>query len=185
MGSYWSLGRPGNLRSRWGNRALVVGRIRGDGDRAGLPRPDLSGPDGFAALSDRLAHALDLLPGERFDALVVDEAQDMREGWWTALQLCLTDPDNGIIYAFRDDAQRLRHPEETAGETGLAGDAPELPSMSSTRTSAIRGRSTSSLRGSAQGVRPSARDLKVRRSNSWSCAARTRQPRLWAAPYTG
>ena len=37
--------------------------------------------------------ALEMMPEERFDAIVVDEGQDFREEWWTMLQLAMTDPD--------------------------------------------------------------------------------------------
>lgn len=57
-----------------------------------------------------LMNALECLPGNRFDAIVVDEGQDFAEDWWTALQLCLSDPDQGVLYVFFDDNQRLyRH----------------------------------------------------------------------------
>lgn len=46
--------------------------------------------------------------GPRFDALVVDEAQDFIAPWWQALQAWLVDPDRGIRYVFFDDAQCLR-----------------------------------------------------------------------------
>jgi hypothetical protein len=42
-----------------------------------------------------------------FDAIVVDEGQDFLDNWWTALQLLLEDPENGLIYVFYDDNQRL------------------------------------------------------------------------------
>lgn len=44
---------------------------------------------------------------ERFDAILVDEAQDFLEPWWTPLQALLADPDDGILYAFYDDNQSL------------------------------------------------------------------------------
>jgi hypothetical protein len=44
-----------------------------------------------------LAEAVDAL-GPRFDALIVDEAQDFDEAWWLPLQMLLRDPDHGIVY---------------------------------------------------------------------------------------
>ncbi len=46
--------------------------------------------------------------GARFDALVVDEAQDFIAPWWQALHAWLVDPDRGVRYVFFDDAQCLR-----------------------------------------------------------------------------
>lgn len=42
-----------------------------------------------------------------FDAIVVDEAQDFGDLWWTAVLACLTDPDNGELFVFMDEAQRV------------------------------------------------------------------------------
>ncbi len=52
------------------------------------------------------------LAGERpstdlFDAVVVDEAQDFGDLWWPSLLRCLRDPDDGGLYVFLDDAQRV------------------------------------------------------------------------------
>ncbi|MCH7478459.1 MAG: ATP-binding domain-containing protein [SAR324 cluster bacterium] len=44
---------------------------------------------------------------EKFDAIVVDEGQDMAEEWWLHLKLCLNDPDQGILYAFIDTRQLI------------------------------------------------------------------------------
>lgn len=40
-----------------------------------------------------------------FDAIVVDEGQDFSDTWWAALELLLTDPENGAFYIFFDDNQ--------------------------------------------------------------------------------
>ncbi len=59
-----------------------------------------------------LMKALDRMPERRFDAIVVDEAQDFWEEWWVPLGLCLADPDHGILYAFLDANQRVyRRPQ--------------------------------------------------------------------------
>jgi hypothetical protein len=44
---------------------------------------------------------------ERFDAIIVDEGQDFEEDWWGALQSLLADPEDGTLYIFFDDNQRL------------------------------------------------------------------------------
>jgi hypothetical protein len=46
--------------------------------------------------------------GPRFDALIVDEAQDFLPLWWQALNSTLVDPQRAIRYLFYDDAQQLR-----------------------------------------------------------------------------
>ncbi|MEX2274801.1 MAG: ATP-binding domain-containing protein [Actinomycetota bacterium] len=45
--------------------------------------------------------------GPRYEAVVVDEAQDFREHWWPALLSLHRDPDDGILYVFADDDQNL------------------------------------------------------------------------------
>jgi hypothetical protein len=52
-----------------------------------------------------LAEAVDAL-GPRFDALIVDEAQDFDEAWWLPLQMLLRDPDHGIVYVFSATTRR-------------------------------------------------------------------------------
>lgn len=42
-----------------------------------------------------------------FDAVLVDEGQDFSETWWIAIQCLLADQQNGILYTFFDDNQRL------------------------------------------------------------------------------
>ena len=43
----------------------------------------------------------------RFDAIIVDEGQDFTENWWIPLLYTLRDPDDGIVYNFFDDNQRI------------------------------------------------------------------------------
>jgi hypothetical protein len=45
--------------------------------------------------------------GPRYDAIVVDEAQDFREWWWPALLALHVDPDEGMLYLFADDNQNI------------------------------------------------------------------------------
>lgn len=52
-----------------------------------------------------LAEALS--PGKRFDAIVIDEAQDFADEWWKPMLACLTDPETSGIYVFSDEAQRV------------------------------------------------------------------------------
>jgi hypothetical protein len=70
-------------------------------------------PDGEAAtlyyertLPDLLAQAADVL-GPRYDAMVVDEAQDFRAGWWPTLMKLHTRPKDGHLFVFADNNQNL------------------------------------------------------------------------------
>lgn len=51
--------------------------------------------------------ALSLSDGQRFDAIVVDEAQDFADSWWEPLLIALRDPDAGGLYVFSDEGQRV------------------------------------------------------------------------------
>lgn len=42
-----------------------------------------------------------------FDSVVVDEAQDFGELWWTSLLSCLRDPEKGGLFVFLDEGQRV------------------------------------------------------------------------------
>jgi superfamily I DNA/RNA helicase len=77
---------------------------------AGLPTerdPDVDDRTWFEeALPDALERAAGAL-GPRFDAIVVDEAQDFRAWWWAALLATHREPDDGPFYLFSDDEQNL------------------------------------------------------------------------------
>ncbi len=59
--------------------------------------------------AERLVEAAEKT-GQKFDALVVDEGQDFPPQWFTALQMLLTDPDNGPFYVFADAHQAIYRP---------------------------------------------------------------------------
>lgn len=92
--------------------ALSASRIR----EAGMPLPPLE--DYPSALFD----AVQRLPDRRFDAIVVDEGQDFDETWWVALEACLVNPKQSVLYIFYDSNQRLYR-----GRGCLPADLVEIP----------------------------------------------------------
>jgi Nuclease-related domain/UvrD-like helicase C-terminal domain/AAA domain len=70
-------------------------------------------PEALAAAAVRL--------GPRFDAIVVDEAQDFRAWWWPALLSLHADPDDGPLYVFADDNQNLYGGELPVEEEDVVG----------------------------------------------------------------
>ena len=59
-------------------------------------------------LPDRMADLAAALPdGERFDAVIVDEAQDFADGWWRPLMNALRDEETGGLYVYTDENQRV------------------------------------------------------------------------------
>lgn len=77
---------------------------------AGVELPPVSTEPGSEyfehQLPEALAQAAERL-GPRFDAVVVDEAQDFREWWWPALLALHDEPNEGLLYLFADDNQNL------------------------------------------------------------------------------
>jgi hypothetical protein len=59
------------------------------------------------------ALAASLAKEDKYDAIVVDEAQDFSAAWWPPTLACLRDQETGGLYAFLDEAQRVfeRHGE--------------------------------------------------------------------------
>jgi hypothetical protein len=45
--------------------------------------------------------------GQRFDSIVIDEAQDFADSWWDPILAALRDPDAGGIYLYSDEGQRV------------------------------------------------------------------------------
>lgn len=88
--------------------------------RAKLKPPDtdrdVKQADG--AWGNTLLEALGKLPEERFDAIVVDEGQDLDEGWIEGVETLLRDPAEGVLYVFYDDNQKV-HGQATSLESHL------------------------------------------------------------------
>lgn len=51
--------------------------------------------------------ALTLTDGQKFDSIIIDEAQDFADDWWTALLRALRDEQTGGLYAYSDERQRV------------------------------------------------------------------------------
>ncbi|MDO5740054.1 MAG: NERD domain-containing protein [Ornithinimicrobium sp.] len=49
----------------------------------------------------------DLPEGKKFDAIIVDEAQDFAEDWWVPLLGALRDQEEGGLYVYSDENQRV------------------------------------------------------------------------------
>ena len=49
----------------------------------------------------------DLPDGKKFDSFVVDEAQDFADAWWTPIMRCLRDENDGGLYVYSDENQRV------------------------------------------------------------------------------
>ena len=77
---------------------------------AGFALPERSGQLDSDLLERELPELLERAArtlGPRYDAIVVDEAQDFRERWWPALLALHRDHDDGMFYLFADDNQKL------------------------------------------------------------------------------
>ena len=76
--------------------------------RVALPEPTTEPGSRYLEheLPEALAEAAARL-GPRYDAIVVDEGQDVREWWWPALLSFHRDPDEGTLFVFADDDQNL------------------------------------------------------------------------------
>lgn len=76
-------------------------------------RPDASWFD--AGLPGALEAAIAARPERRFDAIVVDEGQDMRLAWLRTLVALLADPEESVLWVFHDPGQALHRDDEVAG----------------------------------------------------------------------
>lgn len=77
---------------------------------AELPMPAVKHNQTFydETLPNLLLQSIDKMQ-RRFDAIIIDEAQDFHEDWWLALEALLRDEEKGIFYVFFDDNQRIYH----------------------------------------------------------------------------
>ncbi|WP_131104098.1 NERD domain-containing protein [Ornithinimicrobium sufpigmenti] len=59
-------------------------------------------------LPARMAERARGLPeGRKFDAIIVDEAQDFAEDWWVPLLAALKDPEEGGLFVYSDENQKV------------------------------------------------------------------------------
>ncbi|MFW6772639.1 NERD domain-containing protein [Nocardioides sp. CPCC 205120] len=72
-----------------------------DGDREDSAFWEHGLPRHMSALAGELAER------KKFDAVVVDEAQDFADDWWTPLLRALRDDETGGLYVFSDEHQRI------------------------------------------------------------------------------
>lgn len=77
--------------------------------RWGLEVPEEVTPEYFETeLPLRLSEVAAGVPeADRFDAVVVDEAQDFGASWWDSLLACFRDPADPRLYVFTDSHQRI------------------------------------------------------------------------------
>lgn len=74
---------------------------------AGGPMPPSHAPPDF--FRDYLAERLELIQGQEFGAIVVDEGQDFVNAiWWDLLELMLEDRQSSPFYVFYDNNQQIR-----------------------------------------------------------------------------
>lgn len=94
---------------RHNERPAYVGTFHGLGLRWGAPSGSDDDPDFWERqLPDQMAVlARGLAPGDKFDAVVVDEAQDFADAWWTAVLSALRDEETGGVYVFSDEGQQV------------------------------------------------------------------------------
>ncbi len=57
-------------------------------------------------LPNMVVENLDRIP-HRFDAVVIDEAQDIRENYWPVIELMLSDQESASFYVFADQGQNI------------------------------------------------------------------------------
>lgn len=81
-----------NLAVNWGARPTAT---------SGQHYWDVELPDEMARLASHLTAT------DKFDAFVVDEAQDFADSWWPALTSGLHDPTWGKLTVFSDEGQRV------------------------------------------------------------------------------
>lgn len=91
------------------HRPAFVGRFHELGMAWGAPDGDRTNSDfwevSLPGLMSDLAGGLQ--EKDRFDAIVVDEAQDFAEAWWAPLLKSLRDEETGGLYVYSDENQRI------------------------------------------------------------------------------
>ncbi len=110
----YSLGLAAHLKrvvATWPRRhqPAFVGTFHDFGRQWGAPEGDRADSEFWEVELPRLMGELaaDLPDGKRYDAVVVDEAQDFAESWWRPVLKSLRDEEEGGLYVFSDEHQRV------------------------------------------------------------------------------
>ena len=92
-----------------GTRPAFAGTFAELGRRWGAPEGSREDSDFWEEqLPAMMAElAADLPDGEKYDAIIVDEAQDFADSWWVPLLRALKDPERGGLYVYSDENQRI------------------------------------------------------------------------------
>ena len=90
-------------------RPAYVGTFHDFGRQWGAPDGDREDSDFWEdtlpALMSDLAD--DLTHGRKYDAVIVDEAQDFADSWWKPVLKSLRDEEKGGVYVYSDENQRI------------------------------------------------------------------------------
>lgn len=102
-----------DLRQRAGNvsnldiahfHELALGLVQ----EAGIALPGKRDARFFQqTVPELLLQALDKLPEHRYDAIIIDEAQDFENAWWDPIQFLLRDMAESTLYIFYDNSQNI------------------------------------------------------------------------------
>ena len=110
----YSLGLAEHLKrevATWGrkDRPAFVGTFHEFGLQWGAPEGDRSNSDFWEVDLPQLMGDLaeDLDDKHKYDAVIVDEAQDFADSWWRPVLKALRDEEQGGLYVYSDENQRI------------------------------------------------------------------------------
>jgi hypothetical protein len=110
----YSLGLAEYLKrevATWGrkDRPAFVGTFHEFGKQWGAPDGDRTNSDFWEVdLPDLMGDLAEALPdGDRYDAVIVEEAQDFADSWWRPVLKSLRDEEEGGLYVYSDENQRI------------------------------------------------------------------------------
>ncbi|TGN63885.1 DUF2075 domain-containing protein [Nocardioides eburneiflavus] len=110
----YSIGLAEHLRrevATWprNHRPAFVGTFHAFGKQWGAPDGDRTDSDFWEErLPAEMAELATALPdGKKYDAVIVDEAQDFADSWWTPVLRALRDEEEGGLYVYSDENQRI------------------------------------------------------------------------------
>ncbi len=91
------------------HRPAFVGTFHEFGKQWGAPEGDREDSDFWETTLPGLMSGLaDELPhGKKYDSVIVDEAQDFADDWWTPVLKSLRDEVDGGVYVYSDENQRI------------------------------------------------------------------------------